>query len=114
MANPYERRSVPRSPVAITIRWRLRGKWTRRPQRATVINVTLAGAGIRARTDDSVSVGSFVDIYFGTGRGVASVRWVRASTEPAMSDYGIEFFEVDSRLKAVILDLIRRHRAVNA
>ena len=77
-------------------------------------DVTLAGAGIRTRTDDSVSVGAFVDIYVGSARGVASVRWVRASTEPAMSDYGIEFFEVDSRLKAAILELIRRHRAVNA
>src|SRR5688572_32940173 len=97
VVTPHERRSVPRSPVAITIRWRLRGKWTRRPQRATVLNVTLRGAGIRAPTNESVCVGSFVDLYFGAARGVAWVRWVRSSTERSMSDYGVEFFEVDAR-----------------
>ena len=72
-----------------------------------MVTVSTRGALIRARTNDSLGVGSFVDISIDRGRGVVEIRHIQPSHEPSIAYYGVQFFELDSRLREMILELTR-------
>ena len=111
MAVHHDRRNSPRYPVTVGLCWRVQGQWARRPQRATIVDVSLRGARIRARRNDAIRVGSFVDIRIGRGRGLVEVRRIQDSHEPSIAYFGVQFVELDSRLKDLVLDLTRSDRA---
>ncbi|MEO8693290.1 MAG: PilZ domain-containing protein [Acidimicrobiales bacterium] len=102
-----ERRNSQRHSVTVGIRWRVQGQWARRLQRATMVDLSLRGAGIRARHDDAFSIGTFVDIIVGRGRGVVEIRRIDRSTEPPFAYYAVQFFELDAPLMDLVLDLTR-------
>ena len=104
----HERRISPRYPVTVGLRWRAQGKWVRRPERATIVDLSLRGARIRARTNDAIKVGSFVDIRVGRGRGIVEVRRIEGSHEPSIAYFGVQFVELDSRLRDLVVDRLER------
>ena len=110
MVDHYERRGAPRYPKVIGIRWRVQGKWARRAQPASIVNVSRSGARIRARVDNAIAVGSLVEIRIGRGRGVVEVRRIEISHEPTVAYYGVQFFELDARLNDLVVDLTRPDR----
>ena len=55
-------------------------------------------------------VGSFLDISIGKGRGVVEVCYIERSHEPSVAYYGVQFFELDSQLRDLVLDLTRSDR----
>ena len=106
----YERRGAQRYSKVIGLRWRVQGKWARRTQSATIVNISRSGARIRARVDKAITVGSLVEISVGRGRGVVEVRRIEISPEPTIAYYGVQFFELDARLNDLVLDLTRPTR----
>jgi hypothetical protein len=72
-----------------------------------MLAVSMRGARIRARPNNTISVGSLVDISVGKGRGVVEVRRIERSHEPSVAYYGVQFFELDSLLSELVLDLTR-------
>jgi hypothetical protein len=72
-----------------------------RPQSATILNLSLTGALVRARTDSRIVRGTRVEIGTPAGRGVAGVRRIRPIDEQ-WSDYGIQFVSLDSGLQKFI------------
>ena len=113
MVDYFERRGSRRYPAAVGLRWRVQGKWARRAQHATIVDLSRSGARIRAPADDAITVGSLVDINIGTGRGVLEVRRIEASREPSVAYYGVQFFEVDYRLQELILQLTQEDRTTS-
>lgn len=110
VAYHYERRGAPRYRKVVGLRWRGHGKWARRAQPATIVDISRSGARIRARVDDAIAIGSLVDISIGKGRGVVEVLRIEVSHEPTVAYYGVQFFELDERLKDLVFDLTRRDR----
>ena len=108
----HDRRNSPRYPVTVGLCWRVQGQWARRAQRATIVALSLRGARIRARRNDAIRVGSFVDIRIGRGRGLVEIRRIDDSHEPSIAYFGVQFVELDSRLKDLILDLTRADRVL--
>ena len=78
-----------------------------------MVDVSLRGARIRARHDDAFSVGAFVDIIVGRGRGVAEITRIECSNGQPFAYYGVQFCELDARLKDLVLDLTRLAREFN-
>lgn len=94
----FEQRIGRRHPVEPTkIRWRVDGKKKRMfgksspPQHGVIVDMSISGAGIRARTDDDLAVGASVGIEVGGHVGAVTIRRISDSDVSGESIYGVEF-----------------------
>jgi len=73
---------------------------------ATVVDLSLVGAGVRAGYDPRISIGTQVLIAAGGGWGIAEVRRINAYDDPHEAFYGIHFGHLDAWLLGLFNDTL--------
>ena len=68
-------------------------------EQALIVEVSLNGAVVHARTNSNIVPGTRVSIGLGNTRGLVAVRRVTPSAEAGMSDYGVQFLWLDPKLQ---------------
>ena len=110
----YERRLGSRARVSgAALSWLpvlppKRFRHPRAPQQATLVDLSITGARIKASVDNAIARGTHVEIQVKDAWGVVKVRRIDAASEPEMALYGVEFLQ----LNAPLSDLIDRTLAV--
>jgi PilZ domain len=95
---------------AIREKRRLPGRGSKRAAEAEILDLSLSGARVMVVENDQLHRGCQVAIGLDGGRGTASVR--RIEPAPAnRSVYGIQFLELDARLREVVNRLVAEARA---
>lgn len=81
----------------------------RKPVTADLIDLSVAGALIRAPESSAIHVGMRIDVRLGGEHGLVEVRNMRMSDD-GMVLYGVVFHRISSALEAAIYDGIARLR----
>ena len=116
----FERRIGRRHAVSLvhlTWRPRLAPKWFRRStrsQRATVIDLSVTGARIRAPANAEIQRGTMVTIAFGPHRGLVQVRRIERARDPTVAYYGVRFVSLDTALRQLVDDAVGADRPTEA
>jgi len=103
-AHLYERRIGRRHPLVDQIIWepqsprRLfrRASW----EQATIIEVSVNGALVRAHANGGIRLGSRISIGLDQARGLVEVRRIEACADAKLSYYGVQFIWLDPELQA--------------
>ena len=82
----------------------------RKPQRGSLVDLSLTGARIKAPADPAIVAGTLVVIAVDDLRGVVKVRRIDAAIDPAVSLYGVEFIRLDARLQDLMDRTLSVHR----
>ena len=90
---------------AVREKRRLTGRATRRGETAAVIDVSLIGAKVVVVENDPLYVGCQVEIGLDGGRGTAAVRRLEPGPDHT-TVYGIQFLQLDKRLREVVSQLV--------
>lgn len=113
----FERRIGGRYQVSlIHLTWRpeLPPKWFRRstkPQRATIVDLSVTGALIQAPANEEIHRGTMVNITFGGAhQGRVQVQRVKATPDPNVAYYGVRFVSLDATVRQLIDDTVGAHR----
>ena len=113
----FERRIGTRYPVSLfQLTWQpeLPKKWFRRstkPERATIVDLSVTGACIQAPANDEIQRGTTVRIAFGGAhRGVVRVQRVEVAPGSSVAYYGVQFVSLDAALQQLINDAVGDHR----
>ena len=100
---PHESPTEPTRPELAVITWEphLSHRQFRRRtlERATVTQVSMNGALVRARANTAIMPGTRISIGLGNDRGLVAVRRIEPSSHPAMSDYAVQFLWLDPRMQ---------------
>jgi hypothetical protein len=104
--------------IHLTWRPELPPKWFRRstkPQRATIVDISVTGALIQAPANVEIQRGTIVNIAFGgEHRGVVRVRRIEPSPDANVAYYGVQFVSLDTALRQLIDDTVGAHRPAGA
>ncbi|MDA3040196.1 MAG: PilZ domain-containing protein [Actinomycetota bacterium] len=76
------------------------------PIEVHVVDLSVAGALFGAPTNPAMELGSKVKVQFDEVWGVSVIRNVRASSSPALSFYGVSFFQMSTELEMKVMDLV--------
>lgn len=113
----FDRRIGHRHRVTLNgIAWRPRlpRNWFGRSprwQRATITDLSLTGARLRAPANDGIQRGTEADVAFGRHHGVVQVRRVDPAHDPAVAYYGVRFVSLDPIVERLIHDTVVKHQS---
>ena len=100
----YERRIQYRHEIAGCIIWEpqvLRTQLRRRAlEQATIVDVSMNGALVRARANTAITRGARVSIGLQSHRGLVAVRSIEPTEDELLSDYGVQFLWLDPAIQA--------------
>lgn len=108
----YDKRIGERVRVrGVSVEWRPDRKRKRRaaPVQAEVVDVSVAGALLRAPIDKDLGPGCDVVLRYRTDATVARVRSIAPSPDGTAA-YGVEFLVVGDDLRALVDELLEAHR----
>ena len=71
-------------------------------EQATVVQVSPNGALVRARTNLDITRSTRVSIGRGADRGLVAVRRIEATSDAAVSYYGVQFLWLDPTIQALL------------
>ena len=81
-------------------------------EQATIIEVAVNGALVRAHANGGIKLGSRISIGLGQARGLVEVRRIEACTNTKLS-YGVQFIWLDSELQARFDDAASTDRPID-
>ena len=106
----YERRIQHRHEIAGCILWEpqlLRTQLRRRSlEQATIVDVSMNGALVRARANTAITRGARISIGLQSHRGLVAVRSIEATEDESLSDYGVQFLWLDPAIQAFFDDAL--------
>lgn len=109
--DPTERRLGNRYDVTRNkIGWRIDRRprrlffWSREPEVADLVNVSVSGAAVLASTCDDLRIGSLVTIKFRGVTGTVVIRRISSCGDLSRCLFGIEFAEPTSALTTLVYD----------
>ena len=114
---PHDRRVGPRVQInGAQLSWTpaLEHKRFRRADSAlvaTVLDLSLGGARVRAPYDPRIVVGTQIRVGAGGSSGLAEVRRIKADDNPNEAIYGIRFVRLDSSLFDLFNDTLAARRS---
>lgn len=76
------------------------------PIEVHVLDLSVAGALFGAPTNPALELGAKVKMQFDDVWGVSVIRNVRASSSPALTFYGVSFFQMTTELEMKVMDLV--------
>ena len=76
---------------------------------ATLFDLSLRGARVRAPYDRHIVVGTRIRLAAGGGAGIAEVRRINAEDHPQEASYGIQFVHIEAPLLGLFNDTLAAH-----
>lgn len=81
------------------------------PERAGLLDLSVSGARIMARTSADLKVGDWTNVSIRGRSGPVIVRRIVPSRQPGFSQYGIEFLDPMSELTQLVHEELARRQA---